>query len=269
MLTVGSLFSGIGGIDLGLERLGMKVLWQVEIDKYCQKVLKKHWPKVERFEDVTKCGGHNLRSVDVICGGFPCQDVSTAGKRAGIEGARSGLWSEFARIIHELGPKYVFVENVTGLLSDGMGRVLGDLAEIGYDVEWQVLSAASVGAPHLRERIWIIAYPSQTSTARKRKSQVDRCSAVVGRMGTTVFQKEKQICNPNHEPEPDFDLWSKSSKGGWWEAEPNVGRVVDGVSRKLDTDRLKALGNAVVPQCVEVIGQRILGLEQERTREAI
>ena len=207
-MTFGSLFSGIGGIDLGLERAGMTCAWQVEIDPWCRQVLAKHWPDVRRYEDVTKvhgllahpehtgrhegkntrgtvkskkqrelgrakahehrelegCGdghracNHCLEPVELIAGGFPCQDVSTAGQGAGIkEGTRSGLWSEFHRIICELRPRYVLVENVPGLFANGMGRVLGDLAEIGYDAEWEVLSAADVGAPHLRKRVFIVA----------------------------------------------------------------------------------------------------------------
>src|SRR6185312_5367478 len=157
---MGSLFAGIGGFDLGFERAGFKTIWQVEIDSFCRRVLAKHFPEAERFEDVRDCGKHNLRPVDVICGGFPCQDISNAGKRAGIDGERSGLWSEFARIIGELRPRFVVVENVAALLGRGMGRVLGDLAEIGYDAEWQVISAAEMGALHLRERVWIVAYPN-------------------------------------------------------------------------------------------------------------
>lgn len=159
--TMGSLFAGIGGFDLGFERAGFKTSWQVEIDPYCQKVLAKNFPEAERFGDIRECGSHNLKPVDVICGGFPCQDISNAGLRAGIEGERSGLWKEYARIIRELRPKYVVVENVAALLGRGMGVVLGDLAEIGYDAEWQIISAADMGALHLRERVWIVSYPNE------------------------------------------------------------------------------------------------------------
>lgn len=162
MLTVGSLFSGIGGLELGLERAGMQVIWQVEKDPYCLKVLARHWPNVERYEDVKEVGRHNLQPVDLICGGFPCQDVSLAGKRAGLQGERTTLWREFARIIRELRPRWVLAENVPGLLSSdkGMffGQVLRDLAACGYDAEWQVLPAAAFGAPHKRDRVFIVAY---------------------------------------------------------------------------------------------------------------
>ena len=157
--TLGSLFAGIGGIDLGFERAGFKTVWQVEINPFCRKVLAKHFPDAERFEDVRRVGIRELHSVDVIAGGFPCQDISNAGKRVGISGERSGLWSEFARIIGELRPRFVLVENVAALLVRGIDTVLGDLAAIGYDAEWQVISAADMGAPHLRKRVWIVAYP--------------------------------------------------------------------------------------------------------------
>ena len=161
MLTVGSLFAGIGGFDLGLERAGMQVKWQVEIDPYCLKVLEKHWPHVRRYTDIKTVDWSGVEPVDLVCGGFPCQDISVAGKRAGIDGERSGLWSEYVRCIRALRPRYIFVENVPGLLDNpAMGRVLGDLADSGYDAEWQIISARSVGAPHLRKRVWIVAYPS-------------------------------------------------------------------------------------------------------------
>ena len=176
MFTFGSLFSGIGGLDLGLERAGMRCAWQVEIDDYATKVLAKHWPDVTRFRDVRECGEHNLAPVDLVAGGFPCQDISDAGKQAGIEGERSGLWAHFYRIICELRPRYVIVENVAALLHRGMGRVLGDLAACGYDAEWQILSAESVGAPHLRERVFIVAY----ATGKRRQSRRTQPTNLIG-----------------------------------------------------------------------------------------
>lgn len=151
-LTVGSLFSGIGGFDLGFARAGFEIAWQVEIDPFCRAVLEKHWPTVRRYEDVRTVGSE-LERVDVLCGGFPCQDISVAGRGAGIDGARSGLWSHFARLIGELRPAYVVVENVTALLTRGLGRVLGDLAARGYDAEWDCLPASAFGANHRRDRI--------------------------------------------------------------------------------------------------------------------
>ncbi len=191
MLTFGSLFAGIGGLDLGLERAGMQCKWQVEINPFAAKVLEKHWPKASRFQDVRefppKCfhereGGACWRgctkdefAVDLICGGFPCQDISEAGERAGIEGGeRSGLWTEFYRIICLLRPRYVIVENVAALLVPivkdrrriepaPIGRVLGDLAAARFNAEWRVFSSCMFGAPHTRERVFIVAYAQSES----------------------------------------------------------------------------------------------------------
>jgi DNA (cytosine-5)-methyltransferase 1 len=172
-VNVGSLFAGIGGFDLGFERAGMRVAWQIELDPYCRAVLAHHFPQARRYEDVREVGAENLAPVDLICGGFPCQDLSPAGKGAGLDGARSGLWAEFARIVCELRPRYVVVENVPALLTGKgkrwdrapVGRVLGDLAEAGYDAEWACLSAREFGAPHLRKRVWIVAYPARDAEA--------------------------------------------------------------------------------------------------------
>jgi DNA (cytosine-5)-methyltransferase 1 len=177
--TVGSLFAGIGGFDLGFERAGFKTIWQVEINPYCQKVLAKNFPEAKRYGDIRECGRGNLVPVDVICGGFPCQDISNAGLRAGIDGERSGLWGEMHRIIGELRPRFALVENVAALLGRGFGRVLGDLAEIGYDAEWEVISAADVGAPHLRERVWILAYPMRRSGSTQPGEQQEEWSALI------------------------------------------------------------------------------------------
>ena len=158
------LFSGIGGFSLGLERTGgFETVAFCEIDPHARKVLHKHWPNVPVFEDITTLTKDKLNergiSVDAICGGFPCQDISLAGKGAGIEGERSGLWADYARLIGELRPQYVIVENVSALLSRGLDRVLRDLAALRYDAEWHCIPASSVGAPHRRDRIWIVAYP--------------------------------------------------------------------------------------------------------------
>jgi len=153
----GSLFSGIGGLDLALEAFGHTPAWQAESDPYARAVLARHWPGVHCYEDVRQIDAE-APPVDIVCGGFPCQDISNAGKRAGIGGERSGLWSEFARIIRVLRPRFVFVENVAALTVRGLDRVLGDLASLGFDAEWDVFRAADVGAPHLRARIFILSY---------------------------------------------------------------------------------------------------------------
>ena len=169
MMRVGSLFSGIGGMDLGFEVAGgYEIAWQVEKDAWCRRVLAKHWPDVPRYEDVTTLTGEELEPVDLICGGFPCQPVSHAGQQKGTDDDR-WLWPHFARLLGVLRPRYALVENVPGLFTanDGraFGEVVGDLAALGYDCEWHVISAADVGAPHLRKRVWIVA---QSKRARPR-----------------------------------------------------------------------------------------------------
>ena len=157
-MKVGSLFSGIGGLDLGLERAGMDVIWQSEIDPYACKVLNKHWPTVPNLGNIKEIDWSQVERPDVICGGYPCQPFSTAGKRQG-EGDARHLWPWVRECIAELRPRYAVLENVRGHLSLGFGTVLGDLATIGYDTEWQVIPAAAVGAPHRRDRVFIVAYP--------------------------------------------------------------------------------------------------------------
>lgn len=163
-LRVLDLFSGIGGFSLGLERTGgFETVAFCEIEEFPRRVLAKHWPEVPCYHDVRELTAAKLASdgiaIDVICGGFPCQDISTAGHGAGLEGERSGLWSEYARLIGELRPKFVIVENVAALLGRGMGRVLGDLAAIRYDAEWHCIPASAIGAHHRRDRLWIVGYP--------------------------------------------------------------------------------------------------------------
>ena len=245
----GSLFAGIGGVDLGLERAGMECAWQVEINPFCQKVLQKHWPNVQRYGDVREIGAINLESVDLIAGGFPCQPHSVYGKRKGSEDDRD-LWPEFYRIICEIKPKWILAENVPGLLSSEsgrfFGRILRDLASSGYDAEWQCIPAAAFGAPHIRERIYIIAY-------LRRKRDADGLCQVIpnpnskrrGKQYTSAIPDGPKIFNRSHEAD-----------GGFWTAEPGVGRVADGISSRVD--RLRGLGNAVVPQIAEWIGKRIL-----------
>lgn len=245
-MKVGSLFAGIGGLDLGLERAGMEVRWQVEIDGFCRQVLAKHWPDVKRYEDVRDVGEHNLESVDLICGGFPCQDISRAGNKEGIDGAESGLWGEMHRVIRQLRPRYVFVENVSALLVRGLGRVLGDLAEIGYDAEWDCIPAYAVGAPHVRDRAFIVAYPVLPREAGRWPSRTGRGRSGEGQTGRDGWRGVAK---------EDVQLW----------AEPGVGRVADGVPGAVD--RINALGNAVVPQVAEFIGRRILVAHEAMTAD--
>lgn len=285
--TVGSLFAGIGGFDLGFERAGFKTAWQVEIDPYCRKVLERDFPDAKRYNDVRDVGAANLEPVDVICGGFPCQDISNAGKRAGIDGERSGLWSEYARIIGELRPRFVLVENVAALLGRGIGRVLGDLAALGYDAEWEIISAADVGAPHLRERVWILAYAEECGRGARGSRRSDSggagqseqplqdvADAILPRLeglagdgenGSRRSQSDgptgaEGICGgvPVAYVFPSIRAAIARGECGNWLPEPDVGRVAHGIPARVD--RLKALGNAVVPQIPEMIARRIKAL---------
>ena len=293
-MTFGELFAGIGGFSLGLERAGMTCKWQVEIDPYATAVLKKHWPEVPRHEDVRTFPPQGDWGVDVICGGFPCQDISVAGKGAGLAGARSGLWYEFARIIGEIRPRYVVVENVAALLTRGMDAVLGTLSTLGYDAEWHVVPASAVGAPHRRERVWIVAYaigqrdavrgdgsPCSQGVAgrdcnagRSQRDSGPRCAEVAGQSAGDVADAEC-LSGPQQQRDELRAGWQghvgeggghtrASQADGWWVTEPDVGRVAHGVSSRVD--RLRCLGNAVVPQVVEVIGRAILAAAQREGR---
>lgn len=176
-LTHGSLFTGIGGLDLGAEmaarEFGVKIktIWQVERDPFCLRVLSRHWPDAERHDDIKKVGAHNLERPDIISGGFPCQDISVAGRQRGITGEQSSLWYEMLRIISDVGCRFAIVENVANLLVRGIDEVARGLAEGGYDCEWNTVSARDVGAPHLRKRIFIVAYPSAVADAEGHRIQ--------------------------------------------------------------------------------------------------
>lgn len=237
-LTFGSLFAGIGGLDLGFERAGLICKWQVEIDPYARSVLAKHWPNVYRWDDVRTWPQPTAEKVDVICGGFPCQDISYAGKGAGLHGERSGLWFEFARVVREMGPRFVVVENVAALLTRGIGEVLGTLASLGYDAEWHCIPAAAVGAPHIRDRLFILAYTDSKGLSKRNESRN------LAKETGTIFSRS--------ELERALATLGRQQ----WELEPAVGRVVDGFPNRVD--RLKGLGNAVVPQVAEYIGRTIL-----------
>ena len=231
-MNFGSLFAGIGGIDLGLERAGMRCKWQVEIDDYASRVLEKHWPRVKRHRDIRTFPTSGDWSVDLIAAGFPCQDLSIAGKGEGLDGKQSGLFFEVIRVVGEIRPKYVLLENVSALLARGMDTVLGELASLGYDAEWHCIPASSVGAPHIRDRVFIVAY------ANRSRSPYGWEARRVGRIMESI------------------DDSASFKRGSHWAVEPSVGRVADGVPRRVD--RLKGLGNAVVPQVAELIGRHIL-----------
>ena len=378
MLTVGSLFSGIGGLDLGLERAGMEVIWQSEIDPYACKVLSKHWPEVVNHGNIKEIKWGDVVRPDIICGGYPCQPFSTAGKRNGTDDPRH-LWPWVRQAISELRPQYAILENVRGHVSLGLNVVLGEMASIGYDAEWQIVSAASVGAPHRRDRVIIVAYPSEqlkhgrghynskgafgqreaiqepisgsnsvstdkvfteqrwlnalsligsgsadvadpdsiglerkrtqqqaTRTARSsqdsRKSMADSDSSdttdgrqrqgIQGQdssrgddgsgsgsdtrqvsMGSTG-QDSGDVANTNTRETSgrvgsvptdtgqvrerrDYAGGKESHAGRqWWQIEPDVGRVANGIPSRVD--RLRGLGNAVVPQVAELVGRMVI-----------
>jgi DNA (cytosine-5)-methyltransferase 1 len=320
-MNVGSLFTGIGGFDLGLERAGMRIVWQCEQDRFCRSVLAKHWPDVPCYPDVRALVADTGRSrrrqdlrgthgdeiqdarrgtpqanvtigsgegggagevlpvpvppVDVLCGGFPCQDISLAGTGAGIRGERSGLWSEYARLVRELRPRYVIVENVAALLARGLDVVLADLAACGYDAEWDCLPASAFGAPHRRDRLWLVAYPhSEGEHGFAIDAEMGRPQEPMG--DTYRVAREKNLTRDRRpgaldKPCPVVRAGRPSSargedaEDGWWSAEPDVGRMADGVPRRLD--RLRSLGNALVPQIAEWLGRRILEWETATVRE--
>ena len=364
-MRFGSLFAGIGGLDLGLERAGMECVWQVEIDDYCQRVLARHFPDVARFRDVRDCHGIEacpvaypddnrqssplgqeslawvrktdsrsepccpscLPCVDLICGGFPCQPVSHAGKRRGDKDER-WLWPEFLRIIREVRPRWVLAENVPGLLSVDSGRLFGgilrDLAESGYDAEWNIVSAADVGAPHLRERVFIVAHANSDGAGERRDGDALRRDARTICQGGDSQSAEDTGTDADeggHVPHaltlgrgrradnegaqgaggdgPTASGVADANTGGrvgwprvfgqgwrgeptdgdWWSTECRLGIHPDGISPGLDcggwecgiprvvkgqrdrVNRLRALGNAVVPQVAEYVGRLIMAQE--------
>ena len=282
-LRVLDLFSGIGGFSLGLERTGgFETVAFCEIEPFPRRVLAKHWPEVPQYEDVTKLTGDILRrdgiAVDVITGGFPCQDLSTAGKQAGMgAGTRSGLWSEIVRLIGELRPRFVIVENVAALLSGPskqpggwFSRVLGDLAECGYDAEWQNIPAASMGAPHLRERAWVVAYPAQERQSETRKLQRGYFAQWLPRSReafVSAYDWQERTEGRKQKEVSGFGAfsWCQNIRGvEELRDRPDLPTPLfrgsrDGIPNWVD--RVAACGNAVIPQIPELIGRAILAAE--------
>lgn len=268
MLKVGSLFSGAGLCDLGLQWAGFRHQWFCEIDPFCRSILARHWPGVPLYKDVSALKGSELPPVDVLCGGFPCQDVSQGGKHAGIkEGTRSGLWLEYARLIGEIRPRYAIIENVRGLLAGGIEIVLQDLAALGYDAEWEVLSAAALGAPHRRERVFVVAFPHSDeldpehrllSPLRGIVGNVDQPFGVLAWLGIRIVGQSRKAV--------------RNAYPG-----PVLYRVDDGRPERLDhpvnvppvprrilpewTSRLKALGNGILPQQAYAVGACVMERE--------
>lgn len=249
-MNVGSLFAGIGGLELGLERAGMRTAWQVELDEFCRAILAERFPGAKQHADVREVGAHNLAPVGLVAGGFPCQPVSNNGHGLGDADER-WLWPEFARIVRELRPSYVIVENVSALVGRGLSDVLGGLAALRYDAEWACLRASDAGAPHRRERLFIVAYPE----------------CVGSQEGPRVFDGRGLDDLP--QPEAWGSLSRRGSDGRLRRApHPDVLRVADGFPTGMDGDRLRAAGNAVVPQVAEWIGRRIVAYERGRLSDA-
>lgn len=238
LLTVGSLFSGIGGLDLGLERAGMTVRWQSEIDPYATRVLARHWPTVPNLGDITTIDWSLVEPVDVICGGYPCQPFSLNGHRRGGSDERH-LWPHFADAVRILRPRFVVAENVPGHLSLGFDRVLADLAGLGFDVEWSTVSACSMGAPHTRERLYFVAHTEGERWGGQRHATPTHATRRAGSV-------DRQF-----EGSGAVDYWTAVPQ-------PVTLGMAHGVPDELDRARLKAHGNAVVPQVAEWVGRRIM-----------
>ena len=328
MITIGSLFSGIGGFDLGCQRaldryeIEHKILYHVEQNTFCQSILKKHWPESKIHNDVRDIGKHNLPYTDIIMGGFPCQNISVAGKQEGIHGEKSGLWWEMFRIISDLRPRIIVLENVSNILSLGGREVLGSLASLGYNAEWRVIrSGADFGAPHIRKRWFCVAYSDSDrghvqqrkttesdNTSQTRKTIIHKANSEreesrgeknIRDYGCDNTQNNASYSNnrstyPKIQTRRTIDTlcnnrndvaYSESSsrkrdrcseriqqkdqntdssfckKGGnyWKETtspEPVLCGMDDGIPSRVA--RLKALGNAIVPQAAEYIFERII-----------
>lgn len=279
MLKHLDLFSGIGGFSLGLERTGgFKTVAFCDNEPKTHLVLKKHWPDVPIFSDVKTLTGDQIGTIEIITGGFPCQDISLAGKGAGLAGERSGLWFEFHRLIKETRPKWVIAENVSALRSRGLDQVLRSLAEIGYDAEWHCIPASAVGAPHRRDRIWIVAYPKLYDGRNGSSTEPQRWNTRMesGRSGERQFKQStntdvayssikglegQRIRTSSTEQKQSLSSGSSCvvrsiSHSDFWKVEPELGRLADGIPNRVD--RLKQLGNSIVPQIAELLGQAIL-----------
>jgi DNA (cytosine-5)-methyltransferase 1 len=296
-LRVLDLFSGIGGFSLGLERSGgFETVAFCEIEPYCRAVLKKHWPDVPCYDDVRTA---DFPDADIVVGGFPCQDVSCAGKRAGLSGERSGLYRELVRALRLVRPKHAIVENVAALLGDGMGIVLGDMAESGFDLEWDCVPAKAIGAPHERDRVWIVAHahserrgeergfrhrPVEMPSRRTKAEEPANAAGVGCRQGRSgrppdSFARVRDAARWNAayapsaglegrgEPEASREALAVPACGyshPWrsWTDEPEISGMDDGFPNWVDSTR--ATGNAVVPQIPELIGKAIMQAEGVR-----
>ena len=294
MLTLGSMFAGIGGIELGFESTGrFETKWQIERDKYANQVLAKHWPSVDRWKDVKTFPPRPVSDwgCDVIAGGFPCQDLSFAGKGAGLAGKRSGLFYEVIRVAGIIRPRAIVLENVAALYVRGLDVVLGELAQIGYSAEWHCVSAASVGAPHRRDRVFIVGYLADSigsgtgdqneSTCRQKRKSANALKPATLRQGNGQALPEGTdassadcgtLADPNSERGRSRNSQRQDAKDAWqsprrsehwgWHSEPAVGRVANGIPKRVD--RLRCLGNAVVPKCAAIVANRVIEILDEQ-----
>jgi len=278
----GALFAGICGIELGFEEAGFKPpKWVIECNPFAQSIIKKRYPSTKIYGDVKKVDFRTIPKVQILTGGFPCQDISNAGKRAGIKGSRSSLWGYYCKAISQIQPKIAFIENVSALTQRGLDTVLCDLAKIGYDAEWYCIPASAVGANHQRDRIFIIAYPHSNGDRfnitpnNKKKTEVwdkdnqgiisEQCSKTNGsRDVSNTDTKRLQGCEKQRSIEKSREnrkqQFTRQDRG--WSVEPKVGRMVNGIPNRVD--RIKSLGNAVVPQVAEVFAKAIKEYEQNK-----
>jgi len=287
-MKVLDLFSGIGGFSLGLEWAGMETIAMCEKDKFCRQVLAKHWPDITIHEDIRKLDGREYKNaIDVVCGGFPCQPFSVAGKQLGKEDDRH-LWPEMLRVIKESAPTWVIGENVSGFVSMALDDVCLDLEAEGYEVQSFVIPACAVEAHHKRDRCWIVAYSDENERRRRgsalsqeRHTRMEHRSGgprqslegssegmayatsprSEARLPRQESGKERHTRKPDHGGNQRLG-WET---GGDWPTEPAVGRVVDGVPNRVD--RIKSLGNAVVPQLVQRIGELVYAEHHRSARD--
>lgn len=250
-LRVLSLFAGVGCWDLGLERAGLKVVRQVEIDPACQRVLRKHWPATRQDADVTTATYENGEA-DVICAGFPCQDISQGGSGAGLAGPRSGLFWEVVRAVRVVRPRFVLLENVALLLRRGLGTVLGGLAESGYDAEWDCIPKAHIGAPDIRDRLWAIAYPQHPDAYGA--GSYPTPLHLVG--GPEFFDQQERLSGPMGAPLAAALARLGPASGRAWNPEPQLPRVADRTPAGVSV--VRQAGNALSPDIAEAIGRAIL-----------
>lgn len=267
-MRFGSLFTGIGGFDLGFERAGMSCTWQVEIDPFCRKILEKYWPDMERIEDVQKWQPQTKRHrVEVICGGFPCQDLSPAGRKAGLTGEKSGLWFDFARVVAALAPDWVVIENNHHRWRSWVPFVRSDLWELGYASLPLRLRASDFGAWHRRARCYLIAHADSHHLRPERwwceARKGDAKPRDIGQAWPTPDTLRDRLQErPERQAIPEGWRTSSDAFTYRWPTEPNVGRMVYGLPDRVD--RIRGLGNAVVPVIAEWVGRRIMYLEGSR-----